>query len=325
MRYGSVCSGIEAVSEAWGPLGFTPVFFAEIEAFPSKVLNWHWPEVPNLGDMTTIAAKIRDGIVEAPDVLVGGTPCQSFSIAGLRGGLDDPRGALTKAFVDIANAIDEQRERAGKQPCIILWENVPGVLTSKDNAFGCFLGGLVGEESPLVLPWDKWSDSGYVRGPARHLAWNILDSRYYGVQQPRQRTFVCATARADVDPTAILPFPQKCGRALESFAKGQVSVSVPTDGGTLYRFRRTDEYVEDVFCSTLAARDYKGARDLVVAPDGRVRGLTPLEYEILQGFTPGHTDIPGATHSARLKALGNSMAVPVMRWTGKRLLAEVRA
>lgn len=323
MRYGSVCSGIEAASEAWGPLGFTPVWFAEIEPFPCKVLDYHWPEVPNLGDMTAIAAQIRDGIVEAPDVLVGGTPCQSFSIAGLRGGLDDPRGALTKAFVDIANAIDEQRERAGLPPVIILWENVPGVLTSKDNAFGCFLGGLVGEESPLVLPWDRWSDSGYVRGPTRQLAWNILDAKHYGVQQPRQRAFVCATARADVDPTAVLPFPESCERSLASFAKGQVRLPVPTDGGTLFRFRRTDSYAADGVSSTLTARDYKDARDLVVTPDGRVRGLTPLEYELLMGFRPGHTNIPGASHSARLKALGNSMVVPVMRWTGKRLLAEV--
>ncbi|HAV7961540.1 TPA: DNA cytosine methyltransferase [Escherichia coli] len=322
LTYGSVCSGIEAASVAWEPLGMTPLWFAEIEPFPARLLAHHWPDVPNLGDMTTIAAKIRDGIVDAPDVLVGGTPCQSFSIAGLRGGIDDPRGALTKAFVDIANAIDEQRTNQGKPPCIVLWENVPGVLSSDDNAFGCFLGGLVGEESPIVLPWEIWSHCGYMSGPARQLAWNVLDAQYYGVRQSRQRTFVCATANRFFDTTAVLPFPEGCSRALASFAKRQKRLSVPVDGGTLYRFRRTDSYVADGLSSTLSARDYKDARDLVVAPDGRVRGLSAEEYEILMGFPVGHTDIPGASHSARVKALGNSMAVPVMRWTGQRILSE---
>ncbi|ECZ5235300.1 DNA cytosine methyltransferase [Salmonella enterica subsp. enterica serovar Enteritidis] len=323
LTYGSVCSGIEAATVAWSPLGMQAAWFAEIEPFPARLLAHHWPDVPNLGDMTTIAQKIRDGIVQAPDVLVGGTPCQSFSIAGLRGGIADPRGALTKAFVDIADAIDEQRIKQGKQPCVILWENVPGVLSSDDNAFGCFLGGLVGEESPLVLPWDIWSNCGYVSGPTRQLAWNVLDAQFYGVQQSRQRTFVCATARRLVDPTAILPLPEGSGRALATFAKRQKRLSVPVDGGTLYRFRRTDSYVADGLSSTLSARDYKDARDLVIAPDGRVRGLSAEEYEILMGFPVGHTAIPGASHSVRVKALGNSMAVPVMRWTGQRILSEV--
>lgn len=322
MNYGSICSGIEAATVAWKTLGFSAAWLSEIEPFPCKLLAHRWPHVLNLGDMTTIAAKIRDGIVEAPDVLVGGTPCQAFSISGLRGGIADPRGALTLAFVDIANAIDEQRARQGKSPCIIIWENVPGVLSSRDNAFGCFLGGLVGESDPLVLPWDAWSNAGYVAGPARHLAWQQLDAQTFGLQQMRQRVFLCATANPDIDPTAILPEPESCARAIEAFARREKRLSIPVDGGTLYRFRRTDSYACDGVSSTLSARDYKDARDLVVAPDGRVRGLTPEEYEILQGFPVGHTNVPGASHSARIKALGNSMAVPVMRWIGKRLLAE---
>lgn len=321
MRFGSVCSGIEAASVAWEPLGFRAAWFSEIEPQPCNLLATRWPRVPNLGDMLTIAQRIRDGIVEAPDVLVGGTPCQAFSVSGLRGGISDPRGALTLAFVDIANAIDEQRTKQGKRPCIIVWENVPGVLSSKDNAFGCFTGGLVGEPDPLVLPWE-WANAGYVRGESRQLAWRNLNARAFGLQQLRRRVFVVATADDDIDPTSILPEPESCARAIEAFTRRQKRLPVPVDGGTLYRFRRTDSYACDGVSSTLSARDYKDARDLVVTPDGRVRGLIPEEYEILQGFPVNYSAIPGFSHSARIKALGNSMAVPVMRWIGKRLLAE---
>lgn len=144
MKYGSVCSGIEAASVAWEPLGWQPAWFAEIEAFPSAVLATHWPDVANLGDMTKIAAAVRAGVVEAPDVLVGGTPCQAFSIAGLRNGLEDERGQLTLSYVELANAIDAKRRERGEPESIIVWENVPGLLNSKDNAFGCFLAGLAG-------------------------------------------------------------------------------------------------------------------------------------------------------------------------------------
>ncbi|EAM1616289.1 DNA cytosine methyltransferase [Salmonella enterica] len=322
MRFGSVCSGIEAASVAWNPLGMKAAWFSEIEPFPCRLLEARWPTIDNVGNMLTIAQKIRDGILEAPDVLVGGTPCQSFSISGLRGSMTDPRGALTLAFVDIANAIDEQRQRQGKRPCFIIWENVPGVLSTPDNAFGCFLGGLVGETDPLVLPWETWSNAGYVRGPRRQLAWQRYDAGIFGLQQRRHRVFLCASANADFDPCAVLPEPESCQRALESFTKRQKRLSVPIDGGTLFRFRRTDSYVADGVSSTLSARDYKDARDLVVTPEGRVRGLCPEEYELLQGFPVDHTYFPGASFSARVKALGNSMPVPVMRWIGKRLLAE---
>ncbi|WP_049263687.1 DNA cytosine methyltransferase, partial [Pseudomonas aeruginosa] len=109
LLYGSVCSGIEAVSLAWQPLGLEAAWFAEIEPFPSAVLAHRYPRVPNLGDMTAIARQVRAGTVPAPDILVGGTPCQSFSVAGARQGLNDPRGALTLAYVELANAIDQTR------------------------------------------------------------------------------------------------------------------------------------------------------------------------------------------------------------------------
>lgn len=204
MRYGSVCSGIEAASVAWESLGWLPAWFAEIEAFPSAVLAHHWPDVANLGDMTKIAAAVRTGDVAVPDVLVGGTPCQAFSIAGLRNGLDDERGQLTLSYVELANAIDDKRRERGEVEAIIVWENVPGVLSSKDNAFGCFLAGLAGESSELQPAGGKWTHAGCVSGPQRVIAWRVLDAQFFGVAQRRRRVFVVASSRKDFDPAAVL-------------------------------------------------------------------------------------------------------------------------
>ncbi|TCD20918.1 phage N-6-adenine-methyltransferase [Lelliottia amnigena] len=211
MKYGSVCSGIEAASKAWEPLGWKPAWFSEIEPFPSAVLAHHWPEVTNLGDMTKIADAVRAGEVEAPDVLVGGTPCQAFSIAGLREGLSDDRGQLTLSYVELANAIDAKRRERGEQEAIIVWENVPGVLSSKDNAFGCFLAGLAGESSELQPAGGKWTHAGCVSGPERVVAWRVLDAQFFGVAQRRRRVFVVASARDGFDPAQIL-FELDCVR-----------------------------------------------------------------------------------------------------------------
>ncbi|HDW1094581.1 TPA: phage N-6-adenine-methyltransferase [Enterobacter kobei] len=204
MKYGSVCSGIEAASKAWEPLGWIPAWFSEIEPFPSAVLAHHWPEVTNLGDMTKIAEAVSAGEVEAPDVLVGGTPCQAFSIAGLREGLSDDRGQLTLSYVELANAIDAKRRERGEPEAIIVWENVPGVLSSKDNAFGCFLAGLAGENSELQPAGGKWTHAGCVSGPERVIAWRVLDAQFFGVAQRRRRVFVVASARKGFDPAAVL-------------------------------------------------------------------------------------------------------------------------
>lgn len=204
MKYGSVCSGIEAASKAWEPLDWKPAWFSEIEPFPSAVLAHHWPEVTNLGDMTKIADAVHAGEVEAPDVLVGGTPCQAFSIAGLREGLSDDRGQLTLSYVELANAIDAKRRERGEPEAIIVWENVPGVLSSKDNAFGCFLAGLAGESSELQPAGGKWTHAGCVSGPERVIAWRVLDAQFFGVAQRRRRVFVVASARKGFDPAAVL-------------------------------------------------------------------------------------------------------------------------
>jgi DNA (cytosine-5)-methyltransferase 1 len=199
-----VCSGIEAASVAWKPLGWKAAWFSEIEAFPSAVLDHHWPEVANLGDMTALPERVESGEIEAPDVLVGGTPCQAFSVAGNRGSLSDARGNLTLTYVELANAIDRKRAERGEQPVIVVWENVPGVLNTKDNAFGCFLAGLAGEDVPLLAPGGKWTNAGLVVGPQRAIAWRIFDAQYFGVAQRRRRVFVVASARDGFDPSQIL-------------------------------------------------------------------------------------------------------------------------
>lgn len=158
MTYGSICSGIEAATVAWHPLGWKPSFFSEIDPFPRAVLKHHHPNVPLHGDFTTI----QDGDYEPIRLLVGGTPCQSFSIAGLRGGMDDERGNLALEFCRLASRL---------RPAWVVWENVPGVLSSNGGRdFGSILGALV--------------ELGY------GFAYRILDAQYFGIPQRRRRVFV---------------------------------------------------------------------------------------------------------------------------------------
>jgi len=204
MRFGSVCSGIEAASVAWKPLGWEAAWFSEIEPFPSAALNHHYPNVPNLGDMTLLPDRILSGEVEAPDVFCGGTPCQAFSVAGNRKSLDDARGNLSLTFCEIADAIDTIRQQRNQSPAIIFWENVPGVLNTKDNAFGCFLAELAGEAVPLQPSGGRWTDAGFVSGPKRTIAWRVLDAQYFGLAQRRRRVFVVASARKGFNPSEVL-------------------------------------------------------------------------------------------------------------------------
>ena len=204
ITYGSVCSGIEAATQAWHPLGMRGAWFAEIEPFPSAVLAHHYPDVPNHGDMTKLAALVLAGKIPAPDVLVGGTPRQAFSVAGMREGLTDPRGALTIKYVELADAVDYVHAGLRKPASVIVWENVPGVPSDKGSAFGCVLGALAGEDCELQPPGKKWQDAGCVYGPKRTIAWRILDAQYFGLAQRRRRVFVVASARDGFDPNEVL-------------------------------------------------------------------------------------------------------------------------
>lgn len=404
--YGSICSGIEAATVAWEPLGWKAAWFSEIEAFPSSILAERWPEVVNLGDMTKIAAAVRAGEVQAPDVMVGGTPCQAFSIAGLRNGLADARGQLTLSYVELANAIDDKRIERGEEEAIFVWENVPGVLTSHDNAFGCFLAGLAGESCELEPSGGKWTHSGCVYGPQRTISWIVKDAQYFGVAQRRKRVFVVASARKGFDPGQVLfesegvrrdtppsREPQtavaaltangvgtcgaddnqaQAGHIIAECANGDISHTLKAEGfdgsedGTgrgipviAFGGGNTGGNIDVAACLTAKGQriDFDvetfavhGTQDpdtnlelahTLVRNHGQenaissgmlVRRLTPVECERLQGFPDNHTLISWRGKVAtecpdgpRYRAIGNSMAVPVMRWIGERIAAALPA
>lgn len=203
-----MCSGIEAATVAWHPLGWSPVAFSDIDPFCQALLRHHYPEVPVFGDFTHL--RDEPWIVMA-DLLIAGTPCQSFSPAGLRQSMSDDRGVLALEYLRLANAIDDLRRLAGLPPAWILWENVPGVLDTRDNAFGAFLGGLCGCDAAIDEPRSgRWPNAGVVAGPQRGAAWRVLDAQYYGLAQRRERVFVVARAhpRAWDGADALLPIAE---------------------------------------------------------------------------------------------------------------------
>lgn len=199
--FGSVCSGIEASQLAFSHFGYRQLWSSEIAEFPSKVLAHHHPTIPNLGDMTLLTDLILEKKIVAPELLCGGTPCQAFSLAGWKNGLNDKRGQLTITFIEIANAIDKVRLSEGKDTSVILWENVEGVLNEKTNAFGNFIAGLAGFDTELSI--SKWSKAGYIEGPTRNIAWRVLDAKYFGLPQQRKRLYVLAGGK-NFRPDAVL-------------------------------------------------------------------------------------------------------------------------
>jgi DNA (cytosine-5)-methyltransferase 1 len=364
MRYLSVCSGIEAASCAWEPLGWEPAGFSEIDNFPCAVLKYHYPKVPNLGDMTKYKEWQNVGSI---GLLAGGTPCQSFSIAGLRAGLDDPRGNLMLTFGAIAGHF---------KPTWIVWENVPGVLSSnKGRDFGTFLGML--------------GQLGY------GFAYRILDAQFFGVPQRRRRVFVVGHLGDWRRAAAVLfeseslqghPAPsRKKGKEIARSLRGRanashredsdnyVSMTLNDKGGLGRIDGESETFVTGTLCAngkaagsatqqdaesgmlvthTLRGEGFDASEDgcgrgtpLTIAPTlrampnqgpgrmaddaarmGMVRRLTPRECERLQGFPDDWTLIPWRGKKAencpdgpRYRAIGNSMAVPVMRWIGQRI------
>jgi DNA (cytosine-5)-methyltransferase 1 len=361
----SVCSGIEAASVAWNPLGWRAVAFSEIDTFPCAVLAHHYPETPNWGDLT----KFKDWPDADVDVLVGGTPCQSFSVAGLRQGLADPRGNLALTYLAV---LDRYRPRW----CV--WENVPGVLSADGGrAMGAFLGGL----GQLGYGW----------------AYRSLDAQYFGLAQRRERVFVVGylgdwrrAAAVLLEPESLSghPAPRRdAGQVAPTTASrrtagGGLGTDFDCDGGLVACLDASYARLQgcsgqdanhghshlipstgnvshclnaggmgriDYESETLIAFDTtqitsKANRSHPKAGDPchplaagahapaiagmSVRRLTPRECERLQGFPDDYTLIPyrgkPAADGPRYKALGNSMAVPVIRWIGERL-AQVDA
>ena len=224
MKFGSVCSGIEAASVAFEPLGFTAQWFSEIEHFPSEVLKHRFPTVPNLGDMTKLINNdtFRQSTI---DLLVGGTPCQSFSVAGLRGGLADPRGNLMLTFLGLADA---------KKPRWIVWENVPGVLSSNGGKdFATFLGAL--------------GELGY------GFAYRVLDAQYFGVAQRRRRVFVVGYLGYWRPAAAVLFERESLSGHTKPSRKKRQEASTGAEGGV----RATSPDGRETI-GTLRQRDYKG-------------------------------------------------------------------
>jgi DNA (cytosine-5)-methyltransferase 1 len=310
--YGSVCSGVGGATVAWRPLNWCPAWFAEILPFPSAILAHHYPETPNLGDMTKIYDKTT--FLKKPiDLLVGGTPCQSFSVAGLRKALEDPRGNLMLEFLRLANI---------KRPRWLVWENVPGVLSSNGGRdFGSLLGAL--------------RYLGYFG------AWRVLDSEYFGVPQKRRRVFVVGH-RGDWRPPAEVllessGLPRRPAPNKETQQESlQIAFERPSSGSKPLAFGWQEGRS---FKFSSVSNPLTISQTQAVVQGGIARKFTPLEYERLMGFPDNYTLIPvgrktGCPDSKRLpasldglryKALGNSMVVPVLYWLGRRIKARIDA
>lgn len=314
---GSVCSGIEAASVAWGAQGFRFKWFSEIAPFPSKLLALKYPNIPNVGNMVDIPEMLEHGLIEAPDIICGGTPCQAFSYAGWQKGLKDGRGNLTLKFVDIVNTNDEIRSKSGKKPSIVFWENVEGVLSDKTNAFGCFISSLAGLKH-VMLMHGSWPTAGFIRGPIRTVAWRVIDAKYFGVPQQRRRLYVIA-GEDSLRPETIL-FERHCNATSEvEYINCGFGFSFNKEGHHFEVFRN---YTDCLFSSYATKWNGNAAANngsLFVVQDNRIRRLSPLECERLMGFPDGYTDIIGAKKSNRYQALGNSWVVPVISWIGGRI------
>lgn len=310
---GSLCSGISAASVAWKDLPFKFKWFSEIAEFPSKVLDERYPDVENVGDMNTVPEKLLEGMIEAPDLICGGTPCQAFSLAGWKNGLNDDRGNLTLKFVDIVEKNDTLRKKQRLKQSIILWENVEGVLTDKTNAFGCFLSSLAGFDD--VVDLSRWPNSGILKGPKRNIAWRILDAKFFGLPQQRRRLYVLAGGK-DFYPENIL-FDQGYP---DTTATIESELIFKKDGHEFEIFREYTDCLYSAYGTKWNgnAAAYNGS--LFAVQNRRIRRLSPLECERLMGFPDQYTDIPGARRTPRYQAIGNSWPVPVIKWLGERIL-----
>ena len=318
---GSICSGIEAASVAWVPLGYEFKWFSEIAPFPSRLLAEKYPNVPNLGDMSGIEDAIKLGTVETTDVICGGTPCQAFSYAGWKKGLKDNRGNLTLKFVDIVNANDDIRQEHSKAPALVFWENVEGVLSDKTNAFGCFISSLAGLMDVLKVK-GRWPSAGFVRGPRRTVAWRVIDAKYFGIPQQRKRLYVIA-GEDSTHPESIL-FEKHTNHKDVISDSDTNGVKFAKDGHNFEIFRSYTDCLYSSYATKWNGNAAANNGSLFVVQDGRIRRLSPIECERLMGFPDDYTNISDSKKSNRYQALGNSWAVPVIMWIGERMFSKKR-
>ena len=299
LKYGSVCSGVEAATVAWHDLGFEPQWFSEVDAFPSAVLQHHYPNVPNHGDMTKFKEWNNDKTI---DLLVGGTPCQSFSVAGLRQGLSDPRGNLMLTYLAMAEQL---------KPKWLVWENVPGVLSSNGGRdFATFITAL--------------GKIGY------GFSWRVLDAQFFGVPQRRRRVFVVGCL-GDWRSAASVLFESESLSGHPAPSRETRQRVAPTVGtGPPYSRTGNARVEADALVAkcltTRTGQAYDADFETFVTNKPTVRRMTPRECERLQGFPDDYTQISwrgkkpeDCPNGHRYKAMGNSMAVPVMKWIGKRI------
>ena len=332
MRYGSVCSGIEAASVAWRPLGWRCAFVSETDSFASEVLKHRLPGVPNLGDFTKIRKGGYDGDI---DLLVGGTPCQSFSTGGKRGGIADPRGGLAIEFVRLAERTDAKW---------VVWENVPAVLAINGGRdFAAFLSELVGWD--VKVPDGGWGNAGIVtNAPGRFgVSWRVLDARYtrvpsfLGAVPQRRRRVILVGHRGDWTRAAeVLLGGELCGGdacprrttglfASEGAGECASGECFPIDMMNIEG--RTKNLKTKCYDEAGAAMyTLRSSHVNAVCTPTQLRRLLPVESERLMGFPDGWTDIPwkGKPHASdgfRHRVCGNSMCVNVMRWVGERIAA----
>jgi len=336
LTFGSVCSGIEASQLAFKPFGFEQLWSSEIADFPSKVLDFHYPNIPNVGDMLKLPNLIREEKIEAPDLLCGGTPCQAFSLAGWQNGLTDERGQLTMTFIEIANAIDKVREKKNKARSIVLWENVEGALNDRTNAFGNFIAGLAGFDEELKVK--KWSKSGFLEGKIRNVAWRVLDAKYFGLPQQRKRLFVLAGDKNfrpdevlfEIDNKDISKIIKENKKAIKQnevnlFSLIEKKVSDKSEkifhkeGSKFEIFREYTDCLYSAYATKWNgnAAAYNGS--LYISQNDRIRRLIPIECERLMGFPDNYTLIKGNSDTNRYHAVGNSWAVPVVKWIGQKI------
>lgn len=332
--YGSLCSGIEAASFVLEPLGLKPLWLSEIAEFPKKFLAHSYSHIKNLGDMNDIPQMIEDESIDCPDLLCGGTPCQAFSLAGWKNGLNDDRGQLTLKYIDILNAIDEKRLALKESRAAFMWENVEGVLKDKTNAFGFFLAGLLDLNNPIQCP--KWPNAGCIFGKKRNIAWRILDAKFFGVPQQRKRLYVVGGGK-DFNPFSVLfelgdilldplQSTMKKGAVPTLFDDSVVeerALSAIKCGHEIEVFRQYSDCLYAAYGTKWNGNAESFNGSLFVCQDSRVRRLTPKECERLMGFPDDYTNIsPSVRVTNRYQAIGNSWAVPVVSWVMDRIINQ---